>query len=257
MPYIELNFSHRFEGTIWNSALSDSNAVLVLEVRNSPARKTSFAAIDLQGGKILWQGVEFEEPWWISLDGVEGGVALFSMFTNDSNPDKKALIAYDISDQRILWWKNDFSLSAIGLKCVAGTNLQSDHLEQVFDLTTGGQATFTPKSIDDDVRRPVQFMEGHSYFSTVRTFLQLRFNFEAVASLEYMEHSSLIFISCYAKAGDGLRNELWVLSKEGDMLLRENLGDDLKGIGQDTFFIYGGSVIFVRKRGELFSYKIV
>ena len=100
-------------------------------------------------------------------------------------------------------------------------------------------------------------MEGHAYFETVRTFLQSRFNFEAVVALEYLEDSSLIFISCYTRNEAGLTNELLVLSADGEILLRENLGEQLKGIGQDTFFIYAGSVIFVRNRGELFSYKIV
>ena len=76
-------------------------------------------------------------------------------------------------------------------------------------------------------------------------------------SLEYLEESSLIFISCYAQSEQGLINDLLVLSTDGEMVLREKLGEQLKGIGQDTFFIYGGSVIFVKNRGELFSYKIV
>lgn len=257
MPHIELNFSHQFEGTIWNSALSSSNAILLLEVRDGVARKTSFAAFDLQRGRILWDGIVFEEPWWVGLDGAQGRTALFSVFTNDRNPDRKALIAYDIMDQQIRWWKNDFSLSAIGMNSVAGSSSQLNHREQAFDLNTGEETTFVPQTVDAGVKRPVQYMEGHSYFSTVRTFLQSRFNFEAITSLEYLEDSSLIFISCYLKGDRGLSNDLLVLSNDGDMLLRENLGEQLKGIGQDTFFIYEGSVIFVRNRGELFSYKIV
>jgi hypothetical protein len=91
----------------------------------------------------------------------------------------------------------------------------------------------------------------------VQTFLQAHFNLKAVVALEYLEEYALIFISCYEQSDLGLTNEFLVLSADGELLLREKLGEQLKGIGQDTFFIYDGSVIFVKNRGELFSYKIV
>ena len=255
---IELNFSHQFAGTIWNSALSSSNAILLLEVRDGGVRKTSFSAIDLSSGKLIWTDIVFEELWWVGLDGVQGDVALFSVFTETSNPDRKSLIAYHIGEQKILWWRNDFSLSALGQDCVLGISAQYGHREVVLDLFSGNETQFIPPPQDERIiSRPVQYVEGHAYFSTVRTFLRSRFNFEAVVSLEYLEESSLIFISCYIQGEQGLINDLLVLSADGEMVLRENLGEQLKGIGQDTFFIYGGSVIFVKNRGELFSYKIV
>lgn len=257
-PPIELNFSHQFDGTIWNTALSGSRDVMVLEVRDGGRRKTSFSAINLNSGSLLWENVLFEEPWWVGLDGVNDDVALISVFTETSNPDRKALIAYHITDLKILWWHNDFSLSSMGLDCVAGVSMRYGHRDLALDLMTGTETGFVPHPSEvTTVRRPSQFVEGHPYFATVRTFLLGRFNLAAVASLEYLEASSLIFISCYTQGEDGLTNELLVLSTEGDLMLRENLGERLKGIGQDTFFIYRGSVIFVRNRGELFSYKIV
>ena len=231
---------------------------MVLEVRDGAARKTSFSAIRLASGTLILKGMTFEEPWWVGLDGVYGDVALFSMFTETNNPDRKALIAYDISKQKMLWWRNDFSLSEVGLNCVSGISTQMGHRKVSLDLHSGNETDFVPQTeLTSDVRRPSQYVEGHGYFSTVQTFLQSRFNLKAVLSLEYLEAYSLIFISYYEQSESGLTNELLVLSPGGELLLREKLGEQLKGIGQDTFFIYDGSVIFVKNRGELFSYKIV
>jgi len=255
---IEVNFSHQFAGTIWNSALSSSNATLLLEIRDGHERKTSFSALDLISGKLIWDGVVFEERWWVGLDGAQGEVALFSVFTDTTNPDRKSLIAYHIAEQKILWWRNDFSLSALGLNCALGISAQYGHREIALDLMSGKETQYLPQPPEATIiARPVQYVDGHPYFFTVQTFLQARFNFQAVVSLEYLEESSLIFISCYARGEQGLTNDLLVLSADGEMVMRENLGEQLKGIGQDTFFIYGGSVIFVKNRGELFSYKIV
>lgn len=255
---IEQNFSHQFGGTIWNSALSSSSKVLLLEIRRGDKKETSFSAIDLDQGKLLWKDVVFEERWWVGLDAAQGEVALFSVFTDTSNPDRKSLIAYHIHHQKILWWRNDFSLSALGANCVKGLLTQYGHRETALDLITGNETEFVPQSPDSNAfKRPAQYLEGHPYFDTVRTFLQSRFNFDAVLSLEYLEESSLIFISSYVREGQGLINDLFVVSADGELVMREKLGEQLKGIGQDTFFIYAGSVIFVKNRGELFSYKIV
>ncbi|MGC3947270.1 MAG: DUF4905 domain-containing protein [Chryseolinea sp.] len=255
---IELNFSHEFNGTIWKSALSQTTAVLLLEIRDGQAKRTTFAALNLADGKLLWRDMAFEELWWIGLEAIQDSVALFSLFTDAANPERKSLIAYDVFKRTMLWWHNDFSLSTLGLNCVAGITSQYGHKEIALDLETGKETTFKPDGDKDAIiKRPSQYVEGHSYFATVRTFLTSRFNFEPVVSLEYLEDNSLIFISCYDRKDDGLSNDLFVVSADGEILLRENLGSQLKGIGQDTFFIYGGSVIFVKNRGELFSYKIV
>jgi len=256
--HITLNFSHQFGGTIWNSALSDSTAILLLEVRDGQAKKTTFSALNLNDGQLLWQDMTFEEHWWIGLEAAQHDVALFSLFTDTANPERKSLIAYHIREKRMLWWRNDFSLSLLGSNCVKGITSQFGQKEIVLNLNTGEETNYIPQEVSGpSVKRPSQYVEGHPYFATVRTFLTTKFNFLPVVALEYLEDASLIFISCYDRNDGSLNNDLFVVSAEGEMVLQENLGEQLKGIGQDTFFIYGGSVIFVKNRGELFSYKIV
>lgn len=228
-----------------------------MEVRDGVSRKTTFSAIEINGGRILWRDFSFEEPWWIGLDGAQGVVALFSMYTDTANPDRKSLIAYHVMEKKMLWWRNDFSLSEIGHDCLSGMSTQLGHREVTLQLSTGAETEFVPQRDANPVLKPSQYAEGHSYFSTVQTFLQSRFNLTPVVSLEYLEAFSVICISCYTRDDQELINDLLVLSTDGELLLRENLGEHLKGIGQDTFFIYDGSVIFVKNRGELFSYKIV
>ncbi|MEJ1239403.1 DUF4905 domain-containing protein [Chryseolinea sp. T2] len=255
---IELNFSHQFNGTIWKSALSHSEGILLLEVRNGSEKKTTFSAVNLNDGNLLWKDMTFEEDWWVGLEVVQGDVALFSIFTDAANPERKALIAYNIRQKKIMWWNNDLSLSTLGLNCILGVTTQYGQKQIALDLLSGEESAFVPAPPDELlIRRPSQYVEDHPYFITVRTFLSSRFNFQPVVSLEYLEDSSLIFVSAYQRDEHGLSNDLFVISSDGKIVLQENLGRQLKGIGQDTFFIYAGSVIFVRNRGELFSYKIV
>ena len=105
----------------------------------------------------------------------------------------------------------------------------------------------------DAVIRPSLYSEGTSYFNTVKIFLESRLNLLPVVALEYLEYDSKIFISYYTKEND-LANYLLVLSHAGELLLHEKLDESLKGIGQDTFFILSGCVIFVKNKRELISY---
>jgi hypothetical protein len=75
-------------------------------------------------------------------------------------------------------------------------------------------------------------------------------------ALEYLEHDSIIFISFYVQENE-LANYLFMLSADGNLLVKEKLDEQLKGIGLGTFFILSGCVFFVKNKAELVSYKIV
>jgi hypothetical protein len=235
--------------------MSDED-ILLLEIRSPTEKKVTFSAVDVKKGEFLWRNVQFDEPWWISLNGAVSGTALFTIYTETNNPDSKGIFGYDIANQKIKWWNNDFSLIKIGDRSVAGMTSKYGVKEITIDVATGVATNDELVELHDAVLRPFQYTEDLPYFSTVKTFLSSRFNLTPVAALEYLEYESLILISFYSGEQE-LVNELLILSEEGKMLFREKIDEHLKGIGLDTFFIYGGCVFFAKNKRELFSYKIV
>ena len=81
-------------------------------------------------------------------------------------------------------------------------------------------------------------------------------NINPVGSIEYLEFNSLIFISYHVQS-ETLANYLVVLNENGTEEFKTELGDHLKGIGFETFFILSGCLFFVRNKGELVSFRIV
>lgn len=231
----------------------------MLEIRDEVNKQVSFAAVDYSTGAFRWKNVRFEEPWWINLAGVSGEVVLFTLYTDTHNPDAKSLLAYHLSDQKIIWWQNDFSISAITANFVIGYSFKFGLQEMTLDLMTG---KVVPASINDEtmqnfpVIRPFQYLEGAPDFETVKSFLQRKLNMVPLVGIDYLEHDNLIFISCYVQE-NGLANFLIVLSAQGEVLLREKTGEALNGIGMDTFFILEGSLFFVKNKRELVRYKVV
>jgi hypothetical protein len=257
---LEFAGSHAFNGIIWNTLADASNPRLFLEVRDIGEKRVTFSALNLQNNQWLWKDVGFEEPWWVSLAAVSGDILLLTMYTDTSNPDKKSIIAYDVSTKEIRWWKNGFACSAADTRFVKGTESKFSGKEIILDLFTGQPAD--PADFDlgilqnFPVIRPFQYEQGTPHFETVRHFLTSALGIVPVISIEYLEVEMLIVASVFVKEED-LANYLYVFASDGAVLLKEILGQGLKGVGLDTFFIFSGHLIFVKNKHELIRYRIV
>jgi hypothetical protein len=106
------------------------------------------------------------------------------------------------------------------------------------------------------VIRPFQYEEGTGHFDTVRDFLQARLGITPVATIDYLEFQRLIMVSVFVQENN-LANYLYVLDSGGEVLLNEKLGENLTGVGLDTFFMYSDHLIFVKNKSELITYKIL
>lgn len=255
---ITFNFSHVFQGVIWNMKISEDGKIIVFEVRNTETKIVKFSALDLDTHEFLWREKMLDEPWWINLTTVTRDVVLFTLYTDTNNPDKKAALAYQLANGELMWWNNDFSISTVAADIVIGYAEKYGKREMALDIRTGKETVpgdILPKRVEI-VQRPQQYPADHEYFHTVKTFFNRKFNLSPITALEYLEYDSLIFISCYLQENE-LANYLFIISADGNLLLKERLGEHLKGIGLDTFFVLSGCVFFVKNKGELVSYKIL
>ncbi len=233
---------------------------LVVEVRDLTKREVRFSALDLRSNAFIWRDKGLDEPWWVNLSLVSRRVLVFTVYLDTNNPDKKGVVAYALEDLRLLWFNNDFSIAALGENEVSGFASKYGLQQITLDVHTGQKRDdpVHPISIPG-LRKPLQYQEGTQYFETVKTFLSNQLNLNAVSALEYLETDKIIVISGYTEnqgAGD-LANFLIVLSRQGDVLIRESLSPQVKGIGLDTFFLLGDLLFFVKNKTELVSYTIL
>ncbi len=237
-----------------------NNQRLFLEIRNPVDKTVSFSALNLQNNQWLWKDLVFEEPWWISLRAAEGDILLFTIYTDSNNPDKKSVLGYDVVKRNVAWWKNGFSLTSINRLSVIGEDAKFPGKESILDLFTGQPLHRSEFDLVDSqnfpVIRPFQYEEGTAYFDTVKDFLHSRLGILPVTTIEYLEIEDKIILSVFLKQ-EGLANYLYVLDADGEILISEELGNGLKGIGLDTFFVFSGHLIFVKNKNELLSYSIV
>jgi hypothetical protein len=255
----ELLFSHVFDGIIWNMLESSANKVLLLELRRPADKTVSFAAYDYGENRFLWRDVTFEEPWWINLSAVAGDMVLFTVYTETNNPDQKSVVAYRLREQSIAWWRNDFSLTAVSGKRVSGFSYKTGMKELTLDGDTGAvvvtekEAAVTQNLV---VIRPFQYRAGEEGFETIKAYMAGRFRGDPVLAMDYLEYGLFILISYYVQEPE-LANYLIVLDTEGNEVMQEKAGQNLSGIGVDTFFVLEGSLIFVKNKSEFLRYKLI
>ena len=237
--------------------MSPDGGILILEVRDSERKRVTFSALDSKSGKFIWRDKSFDETWWINLGAVSDNVVVFTVYLETNNPDKKGVFAYHIFEGKMLWWHNDFSLVSVSAGVVEGISSKYGHRSIMLDILTGREVSEKRgEQSNTELIRPHQYLAEHSYFSTVKIFLEQKFNLLPLMALEYLEHESVVFISFYVQE-KGLANYLIMISADGNVLAKEKLDEQLKGIGLGTFFILSSCVFFVKNRGELVSYKIV
>ncbi len=109
----------------------------------------------------------------------------------------------------------------------------------------------------EEVIVPTQYLKESNYFATIAKFLSQTLDKEPVHFVEYLENSGLIFISTYVSVGNELQNYLLVFDADGNMRLQEKIGNALKGLGLETFFLLAGHLFYVKNKVELVTYRIV
>jgi hypothetical protein len=156
------------------------------------------------------------------------------------------------------WRKENFSFQSLQKGKVKGLLINPEPVTAVFDAHSGEAVV---DEINDkegneifDLVRPFQYLEGTPYFKTVSDFVSEQFEETIIGAAEYVEIDGLIFISYYIKKEDGLANYLLVITSDGAVLQHEKLGERLKGLGVDTFFLLAGCLFYIRNKNELLSY---
>jgi hypothetical protein len=250
---------HRFDGMIWKLIIHPSRPLVFLEVRDEGAKQVSFSVVDVFNSSMVRSDLTFEENWWITIADAHDDLILFTMYTESENPDKKSILAYNFVTGTILWWKNNFAFSHLAGQHIVGNDTLFGWKPLALDLANG-----QPVSVPTDLQlvqnfsavKPLQYYAESDYFRTVANFLITRFDVFPTDVIEYLEYDRFITVSFYVRDND-LANYLIVCNDTGETILHERIGEQLKGVGFDTFFILSGYLIFVKNKCVLVSYKLI
>lgn len=246
-------FSHRFDAPIWETK-SASHFILV-NTRDNEKLESKFALIDLKNYELRWEGLQFEDEWWVSAYHMTDEMVVFQKFEDSQNIDDRSVFGFDLMNQESVWAMENVKLTG------AKANQLFVHGEEDQKLIFNIQAKDWDEKLEEVVEEseafyPVHYEEDNKYFNTLARFLKLKAEIEVQGSCDYLESHGLIFIAANHVVDGEKSLTLCVFDETGGLLLKSELEKNVKGLVSGAFFIVKDALIFVTGKNELKIYSI-
>ncbi len=251
---LQLIFSHSFSGKIWNLHLDEATKQLALEIRNEELMQVFFQSLNLET-QALHNPVFLEESWWVSLAHISYPILLFKIYHEEANATLKAIVAFDLNKNAIAWQKQDWPNVEFVQNLIQVTNDRGE--KTYFNILDGlpSQLNVGHGQIVKNIKLPSFYPPENQYYEQLQRFIAQITGVKTNVGLEYLQTDSLVFLSYYTPPPK-MVNKLLVVNQQQEILLHKELGKELKGVGQDTFFIVDNKLIFVEHNRNLFIYQL-
>lgn len=245
-------FSYTFPHRVWRIIPVSGNNGLAIEERDE-----SSSMIHLHHyheGKI--HSVQPEKmPWWGTLVAAQPGYFVVRSFGADGQASAQEIQVYDFHDGSICW---ELPQAILVDEREGYLRLRRNGEENWVEISSGetvGENRIPPEENNPAVF-PFRYAEGTKHFETVASFLTGMTGVAPARAIDYREYDNCIVISAFFQQDQKLTNRLMVVNQSGELLLEEVAGENLSGISDNTFFIYGGNLIFVTSRNHFFEYSL-
>lgn len=246
-------FSYRFDAPVWET--KSAGNYLLINTRDNDALESKFALIDTENSELKWEGLQFEDEWWVSAYHMTDSMVVFQKFEDSQNIDDRTVFGFDLESRESLW-----SIENVRLTGANGDQLYLNHNNDeqlIFNVRLQEweeveSSTLTPEL----VKYPIHYEAEIEHFDTLARFLKLKIGVEMVGSCDYLECQGLIFIAAN-HVNEGKKTlTLYVFDEQGSRVLQQEVETEVKGLVSGAFFIVKDALIFVTGKNELKIYNI-
>ena len=134
---LQVKWQYSNSDIIWKLSYAELG-FLIGESRNLETKRASFLCLDASTGKIFWDNVSLEEPWWVGIEGVEHNVVFFHRYAQPELPEHKFIEAHDCRTGKLLWMNTDLIFwFALEDKVYANKNFFEKRVTYCLDAMTG------------------------------------------------------------------------------------------------------------------------
>jgi hypothetical protein len=261
-------FYFPFKGLVWKLLVDQQSSLLVVELREEETRQVNFTSIDLESKKILWQDLQNKEKWWTGLDAVKNGIMVLHGYRDVQNPEHQGIYVFNSKTGKYLWENKDLTFVLLEEKrLVAYDPKQQERTYHLLDLKKGNTLGYLGemelKAELAAIREDKSYLLNSNHYNTENKYFNKIAGFVASISdkkpegpLDYLEYKGKILVSFYTKEGEKLVNYLLVVNEEGEILLLDQIGSEISGIGLDTFFLFKDLLIFIKNKKELVIFEL-
>lgn len=268
---LTLTFSFSFETPIWRMLPDETAKKWVLELRDTSTHEVQYTVIDFSNKQLFKQDLLLEDAWWTGITAFQEDKLLVHRFEDSENPEGKTFYILNLQTGRIEWQSERFIFVKMQSNELYGyeKTAENEQIYKIISLEDHSERITEPVAFDQKIRQltivqeknkpliyPFYYPQEHTYFATVRAFLNQFMHIQPVYGCEYLEHQGAIIISYYIYEDKSLSNYLLVMNQAQEVLLHDKIGSRLDGLGVDTFFVVKNRLIFIKEKYQLVSYAL-
>lgn len=263
-------FAFEFGAKIWRILPGTNPDILVVELRDTINQQSAWLSIGMENGEILADEFAIEPNWWLGLETIVNGKAIFHGFQNNNMPEHQKLIVVNAINGNKLWESREHKFIRLeGPFIVAEkkdaflpTKLEYLDLEK-------GKAILNPlflegpKITDLDLVIPQLYGQDSPFYADFTSFIRQNSVLEnsvPTGQIEYLETSHFFCISWYETAEENkkqLNQYLMVSGLDGKIWINQQTGQNLSGFGQAQFFVFKTVLVLVSQSNFLYAFYSV
>ncbi|MFT7162332.1 MAG: hypothetical protein ACI9GZ_003522 [Bacteroidia bacterium] len=256
---MKLQLAQKFSGIIRSIKTTEDQSLLCIENVKEESSIPNYNIIDLNKTKLLESNIAVKPSKTLVLKTIVDNFLVLNEYSNGQNPDKARAIVYDYKNKRINWEKENFNIIDIKGKLIKSPHQYFEGRYSYWDIESG---SIVESDENENLKTekneyfPLCYPETNEYFSWFAKVISGQKKHMPRISCEYLELNDKIIISYYYMEKEALNNSLIVLDSYGQTIESIKLGENLKGIGKDTFFAIENHLIFISYKNTLNIYEV-
>ncbi|WP_281614528.1 DUF4905 domain-containing protein [Flammeovirga sp. SubArs3] len=209
-------YNFEAHGQVWRVMYDESISTLLVEMRDPEKKEVSFAALNLYSGDVLWEGLQMDESWWVTMAGVKDGMLYFTHFAPDNRmPTVQKLQKLDILQALII----------------------EDNVEDPKDISSA-----------KDVSSPVIYPIDSEHHATLKKFLESKDIQVADSDIHYMETTSEIIFAYLVKNEEKLQRKILICDVEGNIIFKDAMDSVVNEQIMDSFFVIDKMLLYIKEK---------
>lgn len=268
----------RFEAgaTLWRLKFSNSGRILG-EARDLEAKTSWFFCLDEADGRLLWNDLRLEEPWWIGLEDIDGDRFYLHGFRKPDMPQHLGIYAYDLDSGTPLWQntKLAYLFAFDGSVYAAQQRFDGSHVLRLSsedgsvaeELGIQNASVNTMRSIlneKDDFagyRYPEPFDQNQPAFEELRERVHSVIDPAMVAgNLDVLHEDDLLLLSWHESMNGkqkSFKQEFAAIhSGSGELLFRDTIVVAATATGVDSFFLKDSQLFYIKNYSALTAHDL-
>lgn len=265
-------FGLKFHSQVWRILVSENDYLLV-ETRDTDKKEAFFSCFNLLSMKSMFTNIQFEENYWVGVEKFFNDILLLHGYGKPDMPGHKGIIAYNVTDKKIIWQNTDLSylfiydgyvyayIQQFEGRVYYKINLKTGDTAEKLNLTNEEINSLRQKSFDEESYSNYVFPEFLNEESPDEIKKILKKESEGktiVGDIEFAKKNDFLCFNFHYKSADNmLTNKFFCSSlKKNKIFFTEILNQGVLYPAPDSFFIYKNLLLFIKNKLELCIYQL-